>query len=412
MARVLHNVKESTQSLGGQMIDRARELPAEVPRQLTKTINYALGRGFIALSLFGLSMAGAGTGIAMWVALPLLTGFQAFMDYRKEQNAKHHLLNEFREEVAIAIGKDAKDVDLKDLQTVAEGDKSRGIEANPILDEEWDRIGRRRTVQFVTTAISAVATLMLINFPMFTNAAGASQTLVAEAGDWVAWGKDQAISMLNLPEGSTLASIISNGFTYTGLTVAASWVLQAANAALDFVSFGVLGLSSKTTHDRIDDISKALDNGKLITKEQVLGVFVSANKDLAEDIRKEFGKDYDKLGWQKQQAAVAKFGGEYKVYELAYMINFRMIKPQELAFAAVGRESGVKPRDQYGNALQAHEQDVAKEQEKAAEKEAKKAESKSFVERFTRGKPREEASFLDRLSQQELHAAEAVHSRS
>lgn len=406
MATPLADLAHKTQSLGGQAIDGARALPKELPRQLTKTVNYMLGRGFIGVALIAVGAMTSWTmQPAMWVALPLLTGFQAFMDYRKEQNAKHHLLEEFGEEISKTLGKPQKDLTLKDLQTVAEGDPSRGIKPNIVLDEEWDRIGRKRTIQFITTAVSGLGAFMLVQMPLF-----GGSTIVDLAGNLVAQGQGFAASVLGAE--SFFGQMVATGFTYTGLTLSAGIILQTANATLDFVTFGALGLSRKTTHDRIDDISKDLERGKLITKEQVLGVFVSANPDLAEDIREAFGKDYDKLGWQKQQAAVAKFGEPYKIYDLAYMLNFKTIKPQELAFAVVGEESGVPKRDQYGRALEQHEQDVAKEQEKQAEKEARKAEGKSFVERFTNGPKPEKQSFLERVSQQELNAAETAITRS
>ncbi len=428
MATAMERVVQTSQSLSGKAVDVARSLPSEVPRQAVKGVNYLLGRGAIAMVL-GVCAFTFKEAIwpAIFIGVPLITGFQAFLDYRKEQNAKHHLLDEFAEEISQVLGKDGKDLTLKDLETVINGDRHKGIPPNSVLKEEWDRIGRKRSMQFATTAMAGVAALVAILAPIFpadavgvaNEVANNGMTNIAHmAGVWVTNVKEFILSITPLSSETGIGMWLARGFTYTGITMSAGIIIGGVNNALDFVGGHILGISGKTTHDLIDDISHSLNNGKLVTKEQVLGVYVSANTDLAQDIKEYFGKSFEKLGWQKQQAAVAIFGKEYDIHTITQDINFGVVKPQELAFSSIGQKSGVAAKDQYADALDSHEQEVAKAKAKEAEKQAKREpketeEQKSFVERFAPDHSRESAqSFLDRISQQDLQAAELVHSRS
>lgn len=292
---------------------------SHLPRQAIKIANYMLGRGLIAVALFGAGLAHLEFGPAAFLALPLITGFQAFMDYRKEQNARYDLLNNYREEVAVKLGIDPKGVTVKDVEMLVNGNVEMGIDPNPILAEAWQRTGKSLRMRLVTTAIAGFAALGLV------------------------LGTPFAQDVQSIVHTVTSDNPFGLAFTYTGLTLTGGLVLQTINRVLDAVGAMVLGINKSTVQDHIRMLDKQLQRGQMLTREQVMSVFVAADAGLAERIEYYYGKPYDRLPPTYQRHAALHLGAECGVEEMTYDLNFGYVKTQELAFAAVGQSSGVQP---------------------------------------------------------------------
>ena len=83
--------------------------------------------------------------------------------------------------------------------------------------------------------------------------------------------------------------------------------------------------------------------GKAISQEQVLDVFVSANKELGEYVEKQYGKAYEDLNAQERKQVAADVNNVVPLAKLTDDINSRKYDIGELAFALEGQSSGYQP---------------------------------------------------------------------
>jgi hypothetical protein len=103
----------------------------------------------------------------------------------------------------------------------------------------------------------------------------------------------------------------------------------------------IFGVDKKTTHERIENIYKDHQAGKVISRERVFDVFVHANPPLADFIKKEYGKSFDKLKPVDKLQLADSFGKQLPIAEFTDAINQGKIRSTELAFAVDGKISGV-----------------------------------------------------------------------
>ncbi len=147
-----------------------------------------------------------------------------------------------------------------------------------------------------------------------------------------------------------------------GVTIAAPTAFAAgamkwlATTAVAMITYGVIkpvmqkvgermfGVDQKTTHERIEKMFGDHTQGKVISRERVLDVFVHATPPLDAFIKKEYGVSFDKLKpVDKLQLADSNIGKQLGVAELTEAINQGKIRSTELAFAVEGKFSGVAP---------------------------------------------------------------------
>lgn len=224
------------------------------------------------------------------------------MDYRHQV---HELLSVYRDELAAKLKKSPQSVTEKDLDIVAKGDPSRGIEANKTIADILHKHRRARTIGVALSVIASIATFAIL------------QIASAAAGL-------HAIG---------LAATVAEGFVGVA-------TYKMIKAPLEWAAHHQQGLHHKTTHERICQLHCDHEDGKIISQEQVLDVFVSANAQLDRLIVQKYGAPLERLPLAKKDQAVQEIGKLVPLRELTDNINSGQYKAAELAFAVEGQVSG------------------------------------------------------------------------
>ncbi len=251
--------------------------------------------------------AAFGNSVATLTLLGLTAAVSASL-VQIEHNGKIKQLAKFyKEELAAKLGKDVNQIGEKDLDALARGSHFGGIEDNPVLAEELQQSRKRRNLGVTLSAIASIATYVILK-----------------------------VAMPVVPEG--IMAVIAKGViglaTYFAVKTPLHWVGDKA-----------FGVDKKTTHERIREIAHERQAGKTISKEQVFDVFVAANPDLQDVIEAKYRKSFDKLDLRDRQVLTKELGTLMQVDEITAAINGGNINVSELAFAAIGQESGVPMKD-------------------------------------------------------------------
>jgi hypothetical protein len=221
------------------------------------------------------------------------------------------LAEDYAEEVGKKLMKDPKRVTRHDLEIVAKGDPARGIEPNHVLAEKLSKEKRSLAVGVV---ISVVATLAAL---------------------WLAPALVGALPMLApIMHSAPLAHVLINGF-------AGVLMYHAAKTPLHSVADNLFHIDEKTTVDHIRDLGKQVHKGKHVSQEQVLGIYVSADKKLAQFIQDRFGVPYDELSDEGKKQAVTLMSRHLPLESVTSAINNKHICVTELAFLTQNDRSGV-----------------------------------------------------------------------
>lgn len=293
---------------------------------------YMSGRGILG---FGVVL-GSSFGPAVFpFAVAGTAALQAVISWRKERRQESMLLSAYKEEVGAILDKNPEDVTTDDLQTVAQGDKEKGIEGNAVLAEALEYNSKRGLMEMVTSALSGLA-IIATTFGVFQLLFGVdliSQTggILERAYEKVPFLGDQLTSR----GGQVLGTMFLAG---TGLTF--------FNQVFDRIGEKMLDIDKEPAIVNISKLRREIDKGKMLTPEQVFGVYVAANESLGETIAQEFGQPYEKLSQRQQHLALEEFGQGLNIHKLTYDINHYHIEPEELAFTAVGQSSGVPAKEQ------------------------------------------------------------------
>ncbi len=230
------------------------------------------------------------------------------MEYHKKLQAIQEL---YTDEASAQLGKTRDGIKKDDLKILAAGDENKKIAANSTIGEALRKAKRQRNVGL---GLSIAASLIAFSVAGFLFAAG-----------------------------GPIAAVGVVGFIAKALTSLA--VYNIAKAPMQFAANKIFDLNKETTHDRIAAIAKDRESGRVITQEQVLGVYVSANPDIAAMIATRYGKSYDELEVADKQQITDALGKLLHVDQITNDINKGRVNVGELAFAAEGKSSGVMPRN-------------------------------------------------------------------
>lgn len=282
---------------------------------------YMTGRGLMSMAFVGVALAAPGIGL-MPLALAAigLTGLlQGVLVWREQSRTEERLLEHYREEIASKLEISPAKVGVNELHKVAYGDKAEGVEANPVLRQSIEHSGEKKLLRLGSTILAALTALVAVSSFVPPEAIQSISSWVQEvSGGWLA-----------------------NNTTIFGAMLVSGTGMGLVNNAYDAIGESLLGLDKPTAGSQIKAINLDISRNKNVTKEQVFGVFVAADKVLADAIEEACGKSYFNLTPKVQQRALVEFGRHYPIEALTYDINHRQVKPVELAFAAVGQESGV-----------------------------------------------------------------------
>ncbi len=222
-------------------------------------------------------------------------------------NERADIANFYREEIASKTGKSVAGVTDEDLSLVEKGDRNRDIASNKVIGEA---VGKERGFRNLGVATSFVASLAVF-------------ALMETLGVHVPMDFTVAFA------GKVAVSVI----TYMGI-----------KAPLTRVGAAVFGLNKKTTHEKIQEIAKDREEGKAISREQVVEIFVSANKALEEHVKEHFGRSYDELALADKVRLAAELSNVLPIDKITHNINLGATNAAELAFTVQGDMSGVLPK--------------------------------------------------------------------
>jgi hypothetical protein len=265
------------------------------------------------------AVGGLGGLVAMGV-LGVISAVVAQMDYR---HGIHKMREIYKHEIAHKLDKPVKSVTDEDLYLLAEGDKEKGIEPNGVLAKE---ISQKRTDRVISIALSAAASMATFGIMGIVGSLAVA-TLPVAAPIAAALG-------LSVAAVAPVVGLLAETLIGVGL-------YNAIKEPLHWATRKVFKLDENTTHDRIEKLNNTLAAGKSVSQQQVLDVFVSADKELDKYITNQYGKSFNRMNnVEKQQVADDLGKQQVPIADLTDRINSGKYDIGELAFAAEGKASG------------------------------------------------------------------------
>lgn len=246
-----------------------------------------------------------------WLGVAAGTGVSAYFNHLAHRAKSKDLLDNYRPQIASIVDKTPDKVKVGDLERVAE--------VNPALGAEMKRSRKLRDTGTLTMALATTVAFVSVFaaiafFPPLTAlaAAAASSGLFSAAG---------------------LGFVASTGLLSWG-------VLHVAGSAIGSVTKKLFKLDKHSVEDHVQAIDNDLKDGKVISQEQVLGVFSSASPGLEGRIKYTFGKDFDGLTSEQQAKAVVNFGRELDLEGVTNALNSGDLPAREMPFFVHGQSSG------------------------------------------------------------------------
>lgn len=270
------------------------------------------GQGAKMLAGAAAFLAGDPTHLLALVGVAAVGAVSAALTIMRSNEQLDDLAEDYAEEVGKKLMKDPKRVTRHDLEIVAKGDPARGIEPNHVLAE---KLAKEKRSLAVGVVISVAATLAAL---------------------WLAPALIGALPMLApVMHASPLMHVLISGFS--GVLM-----YHATKAPLHGIADKLFHIDEKTTVDHIHDLGKQVHKGKHpVSQEQVLGIYVSADKKLAQFIVERFGVAYDDLSDEGKKQAVTLMSRHLPLESVTAAINNKHICVTELAFLTQNDRSGV-----------------------------------------------------------------------
>lgn len=313
----------------------------EIVSGITSTVRdlrmYLLGRGLVTTVAMAAGAVSSGLfGTAAAVSLSPLLGvalvggvaLNVFMRLREMRYDQDQMANIYRDEIASQLGIAPENITRAHVHTLAYGDERRGIAPNPVLREEIDREWNKTWLKIATSSLAAMAGYAMVQFGL---ASGVSEALTSSLGGI-----------------GTALSVASTGIV-TGL---AGLFL---NNGLDFAVQQSTVLGDVTLHDRIVRMNREIARGKGVTKEQVFGLFVASEKELATRVIRQFGRPYDVLPQKAKAELITSLGLDERMQAIADDLNQGSIQAGSVAFILSGQRSESVPTPRAQTQAQASE---------------------------------------------------------
>ena len=253
------------------------------------------------------SAAGSLSGIGGLIMIGIAGAVSAGLTQMDHIHRKENLKEFYKEELSSKLNKPIEQLSRSDLNVMAKG--------NGVIDEEMARNRKQRNFGVVLSLVASMASLAVITLAL------------------------PAIPLLAplLAAETTLALVGAVALkAVVGLTT-----YNLVKAPLHSLADKLFNIDEKTTNDYIVNIKRERDQGKVISREQVMSVFVASNPELDKYIVAEYGKHYDDLDLAGKQQVTKELAGHLPLDKLTIEINSGKVNVSELAFAVEGQKSGV-----------------------------------------------------------------------
>lgn len=273
----------------------------------------AVGAGHAAHAVHSLGQAVANSMSGL-LGIAAGTGLSAYVNHLVHGHHEKTVTDEFRPELAAITGKPETEVNVSDLYNVAR--------SNPSLDEDLDRNRGMRNLRTASTLIgSTVAFVAVVAAVSFFPPMAALGAAAASAGIF---------------SGAALGFI--------GASMALSYgVMHTVGRGFSKIGQKLLGYNKPNVSDHVAGLDKLVEEGKNVSPEKVMGVFVAASPQMQNQIENTFGTSYDKLATPQQLEAERVFGNHLPLEGLSAAINNGQMSARELIFTVHGQASGAYP---------------------------------------------------------------------
>lgn len=249
----------------------------------------------------GAGAAGVGSAPFMMFGVGLAGAVSAVLSQMGYLHKREKLREQYKEEIAAKLGKTPDGVTDQDLDVMAE--------KNHAIGEEIAKQRKNRNYSI----FSSTAAILL------------------------------AVGMVGVLFAGVAAPALFTPLFFAKIIVGVT-CHKIVEAPLEWIGNALFGLEHTTTHDHITGLVKEHKHGKTITREQVLGVFVSSNPELGEFIKAQYGQEYDKLGTAVKHHVADELEHFLPLSKMAASLNSGRISATELAFTVEGQVSGVLPK--------------------------------------------------------------------
>ncbi|MEZ5691334.1 MAG: hypothetical protein R3D71_06690 [Rickettsiales bacterium] len=246
------------------------------------------------------------------------------LNQRSYDKRLKNLREMYKYEVGAKLGKIPDDVTNKDLQAVAKGDPEHGIAGNKTFSNFLKKLKVSKTVGTIVSIASILTTVAIVGSVFSTGG-------LAIPG--VGTGVTEALS-----------AVIEQGTIgyYAAKAAIGVAVHQTIEKPMNWLGKKIFDIEKVTTQERIAELDGLHKKGRAISRERVMGVFVSANKEISDFINEAYGKEYDKLAIHEKQEIVNSFGKHIPLKEIVDNLNSGKVRVSELAFSVEGQRSGIK----------------------------------------------------------------------
>ncbi len=262
--------------------------------------------------------------VGLAVGVPIKAAVSTIEHYHREDE----VLNKFRDEIAASFGIDVEDVTHDNLRSLAFGNPKIGIEPQPFFQEILEQNDKKRWID-VGANVAASALTMGFVFSQGDKIAGALSSLASSSGIALFVGN---------PAAAGIAGLI-------GLSIAAALVVHAIDFIVTEVCKDTMGIKDKTSYEMLGEIEKQKTRGHEISSDKVMALIANINPALKTEIIKNYGAPYNALPEKQRMAVLEQYADSLSLEENTAKINSGVMKVNELAFIAIGGQSGVVDKD-------------------------------------------------------------------
>ena len=283
----------------------------EVVRSIGRIIRdvgfYLFGRGLVSLAIIAATSIAMATGAGF--VLPALvvavggTLFKIAGRAREQQRYEQDMLRIYRDDLAAAFGIPARAVTREHLYAAA---KENGIIAQALKRQQ-----RESMVETVTSIAAGLVTFGLLYV-------GLAHTQLAE--------------FFVEKFGNVLGNIL--GAFSVGMVAGTTSLI--VHDGLGEIIDARAGLNKASAHDAIAKLAMQVAQRKPVTPDQVFGVVVANDAQLAKQIRQQFRREYTMLAAPERWKAMNDYGVTASMITLADAMNQRSMRPSQLAFILDG----------------------------------------------------------------------------
>lgn len=255
--------------------------------------------------------AGLANTVAGLLTVGLTAGVSAVLTQMDYVHRRENIRDFYKEELASYLRKPVSRLTVNDLETLGH--------ENRVIHEEMQQIRKQRSFGVGISFLASLAALSLVIIAL----PAAAAALTGAASGAAAMEALGGAAMIIKP----LVGLIG---------------YNMVKQPLHHIADKLFHLDEPTTHDRIVNLTRQREQGRAVTREQVMEVYASANPAIDHMIRSTYGRRFDALPPEKKQQAVQELGRLIPLEQMAADINSGRVNVAELAFAADGQMSGIQ----------------------------------------------------------------------